>query len=197
MRKVSKNFIRSIVAAGCICLFTGCGIVKSYSGAETTVNAEEISEEQFVEIVSPEKIVLCQVVEPNEVIAFIQNEKMEEWEYVSEIPMQAELQYIIISYKKVTENFWLEKGAPEISIGKESLYEDNGDFYIEDVFEGDSTYCRIPVSAGEYIMKLAGNGSDILDKDDIFASWGINDSGIEKAEEAFLKEPDKIKIDII
>lgn len=41
-------------------------------------------------------------------------------------------------------------------------------------------------------MKLAGNGSDILDKDDIFASWGINDSGIEKAEEAFLKEPDKI-----
>lgn len=191
MRKVYRNFIRSIAAAGCICLFTGCGIVKSYSGAETTVNAEEISEEQFLEIVSPEKIVLCQIVEPNEVIAFIQNEKMEEWEDVSEIPVQAELQYIIISYEKVTENFWLEKGAPEISIGKEALYEDNGDFYMEDVFEGDSTYCRIPVSAGEYIMKLAGNGSDILDKNDIFASWGINDSGIEKAEEAFLKEPDK------
>ena len=50
-----------MVAAGCICLSTGCGIVKSYSGAETTVNAEEISEEQFLEIVSPEKIVLCQV----------------------------------------------------------------------------------------------------------------------------------------
>ncbi len=192
MRKVYRNFIRSIVAAGCICLFTGCGIVKSYSGAGTMVNAEEISEEQFLEIVSPEKIVLCQVVEPNEVIAFIQNEKMEEWEDVSEIPVQAELQYIIISYEKVTENFWLERGVPEISIGKEALYEDNGDFYIEDVFEGDSTYCRIPVSAGEYIMKLAGNGSDILDKDDIFALWGINDSGIEKAEEAFLKEPDKI-----
>lgn len=192
MRKVYRNFIRSIAAAGCICLFTGCGIVKSYSVAETTVNAEEISEEQFLEIVSPEEIVLCQVVGPNEVIAFIQNEKMEEWEDVSEIPAQAELQYIIISYEKVTENFWLEKGAPEISIGKEALYEDNGDFYMEDVFEGDSTYCRIPVSAGEYIMKLAGNGSDILDKNDIFASWGINDSGIEKAEEAFLKEPDKI-----
>ena len=71
MRKVYRNFIRSMVAAGCICLFTGCGIVKSYSGGETTVNAEEISEEQFLEIVSPEKIVLCQVVEHNEVIAFI------------------------------------------------------------------------------------------------------------------------------
>lgn len=81
MRKVYRNFIRSVVAAGCICLFTGCGIVKLYSGAKTRV---------------------------------------------------------------------------------------------------------------KYIMKLAGNGSDILDKDDIFASWGINDSGIEKAEEAFLKEPDKI-----
>lgn len=81
MRKVYRNFIRSVVAAGCICLFTGCGIVKLYSGAKTRV---------------------------------------------------------------------------------------------------------------KYIMKLAGNGSDILDKDDIFVSWGINDSGIEKAEEAFLKEPDKI-----
>ena len=111
MRKVYRNFIRSIVAAGCICLFTGCGIVKSYSGGETTVNAEEISEEQFLEIVSPEKIVLCQVVEPNDVIAFIQNEKMEEWEDVSEIPAQAELQYIIISYEKITEKFWVEKGA--------------------------------------------------------------------------------------
>lgn len=192
MRKVYRNFIRSIVAAGCICLFTGCGIVRPYSGAETTINAEEISEEQFLEIVSPEKIVLCQVVEPNEVIAFIQNEKIEEWEDVSEIPVQAELQYIIISYEKVTENFWLEKGAPEINIGKYALYEDNGDFYTEGVFEGYSTYQRIPVSTGEYILKLAGNGSDILDKDDIFASWGINDSGIEKEEEAFLKEPDKI-----
>lgn len=192
MRKLYKNFIRSMVAAGCICLSTGCGIVKSYSGAETTVNAEEISEEQFLEIVSPEKIVLCQVVEPNEVIAFIQNEKMEEWEYVSEIPMQAEFQYIIISYEKVTEKFWVEKGAPEISIGKYALYEDNGDFYIEDAFEGDSSYCRIPVSAGEYIMKLAENGSDILYKNDIFASWGINDFGIENEEEAVLKEPDEI-----
>lgn len=189
MGKGYKNLIRSI-AAGCICLFTGCGIVKSYSGAEITVNAEEISEEQFLEIVSPENIVLGQVVEPNEVIAFIQNEKMEEWEDVSEIPVQAELQYIIISYEKITENFWLEKGAPEISIGKYALYEDNGDFYIEDAFEGDSTYCRIPVSAGEYIMKQAGNGSDILDKNDIFASWGIDDFGIEK--EAVLKEPYKI-----
>lgn len=192
MRKVYRNLIRSIVAAGCICLFTGCGIVKSYSSAKTTVNAEEISEEQFLEIVSPEKIVLCQVVEPNEVIAFIQNEKIEEWEDVSEIPMQAELQYIIISYAKITENFWLEKGAPEISIGKYALYEDNGDFYVEDTFEGYSTYCRIPVSAGEYIMKLVGNESDILDKDDIFALWGINDFGIENEEEAALKEPYKI-----
>lgn len=190
MGKGCKNLIRSIAAAGCICLFTGCGIVKSYSGAETTVNAEEISEEQFLEIVSPENIVLCQVVEPNEVIAFIQNEKMEEWEYVSEIPVQAKLQYIIIFYEKITENFWLEKGAPEISIGKYALYEDNGDFYIEDIFEGDSAYCRIPVSAGEYIMKQAGNSSDILDKNDIFASWGIDDFGIEK--EAVLKEPYKI-----
>ena len=173
-------------------MFTGCGIVKSYSGAETTINAEEISEEQFLEIMSPEKIVLCQIVEPNEVIAFIQNEKLEEWEDVSEIPVQAELQYIIISYEKVTENFWLERGAPEINIGKYALYEDNGDFYVEDVFEGYSAYCRIPVSAGEYIMKLAGNGSDILDKNDIFASWGINDFGIENEEEAVLKEPDKI-----
>lgn len=154
MRKVYRNFIRSIVAAGCICLFTGCGIVKSYSGAETTVNAEEISEEQFLEIVSPEKIVLCQVVEPDEVIAFIQNEKVEEWEDVREIAAQAELQYIIISYEKISENFWLEKGAPEISIGKYALYEDNGDFYVEDVFEGDSSYCRIPVSAGESFRKV-------------------------------------------
>lgn len=192
MGKGYKNLIRSIAAAGCIGLFTGCGIVKSYLGAETTVNAEEISEEQFLEIVSPENIVLGQVVEPNEVIAFIQNEKMEEWEDVSEIPVQAKLQYIIISYEKITENFWLEKGAPEISIGKYALYEDNGDFYIEDAFEGDSTYCRIPVSAGEYIMKQAGNGSDILDKNDIFASWGINDFGIEKEEEAVLKESYKI-----
>ena len=163
MRKLYKNFIRSMVAAGCICLSTGCGIVKSYSGAETTVNAEEISEEQFLEIVSPEKIVLCQVVEPNDVIAFIQNEKMEEWEYVSEIPMQAKLQYIITSYEKISEEFWKKKGVPEISIGKETLYEDNGDFYMESVFEGDSTYCRIPESAGEYIMELASNSSDMID----------------------------------
>lgn len=111
MRKVYKNFIRSIVAAGCICLFTGCGIVKSYSGAETTVNAEEISEEQLFEIASPEEIVLCQVVEPNAIIVFIQNEKIEEWEYVNEIPMQAKLQYTITSYEKIADEFWKEKGS--------------------------------------------------------------------------------------
>ena len=192
MRKVYNNVIKSIVVAGCICLLTGCEIVKSYSGVEATVNSEKISEEQFLEIVSPEKIVLCQVVESNEVIAFIQNEKMEEWEYVNEIPTQAELQYIIISYEKITEIFGVEKGVPEISIGKYALYENNGDFYIEVAFEGDSTYCRIPVSAGEYIMQLVRNSSDILDKNDIFALWGINDFGIENEEEAVLKESDKI-----
>lgn len=192
MRKVYKNFIRSIVAAGCICLFTGCGIVKSYSGAETTVNAEEISEEQLFEIASPEEIVLCQVVEPNAISVFIQNEKIEEWEYVNEIPMQAKLQYTITSYEKIADEFWKEKGMPEISIGKDILYEDNGDFYIESVFESDSSYCRIPTSAGEYIMELARNGSDILDKNDIFASWGINNFDVENEGETVLKEQDKI-----
>ncbi|MBP3475451.1 MAG: hypothetical protein J6K48_03930 [Lachnospiraceae bacterium] len=192
MRKVYKNFIRSIVAAGCICLFTGCGIVKSYSGAETTVNAEEISEEQLFEIASPEEIVLCQVVEPNAIIVFIQNEKIEEWEYVNEIPMQAKLQYTITSYEKIADEFWKEKGMPEISIGKDILYEDNGDFYIESVFESDSSYCRIPTSAGEYIMELARKGSDILDKNDIFASWGINNFDVENEGETVLKEQDKI-----
>lgn len=192
MRKVYKNFIRSIVAAGCICLFTGCGIVKSYSGAETTVNAEEISEEQLFEIASPEEIVLCQVVEPNAIIVFIQNEKIEEWEYVNEIPMQAKLQYTITSYEKIADEFWKEKGMPEISIGKDILYEDNGDFYIESVFESDSSYCRIPTSAGEYIMELARNGSDILDKNDIFASWGINNFDVENEGETVLKEQNKV-----
>lgn len=192
MRKVYKNFIRSIVAAGCICLFTGCGIVKSYSGAETTVNAEEISEEQLFEIASPEEIVLCQVVEPNAIIVFIQNEKIKEWEYVNEIPMQAKLQYTITSYEKIADEFWKEKGMPEISIGKDILYEDNGDFYIESIFESDSSYCRIPTSAGEYIMELARNGSDILDKNDIFASWGINNFDVENEGETVLKEQDKI-----
>ena len=192
MSKVYRSFILSIVAAGCICLFTGCENLKANSSVGTMIKEEEISEEQFFEIASPEEIVLCQVVEPDAIIAYFQNEKMEEWEYVNEIPVQAELQYIITSYEKITEKFWVEKGAPEINVGKENFYEDNGDFYIESVFKGESTYCRIPASAGEYIMKLAGNGSDILDRNDIFASWGINDFDIENEEEAVLKEPDQI-----
>lgn len=192
MSKVTKKFLLSIIAVWCICLFTGCGTKNAYSCVETTINTEEISEEQFFEIASPEEIVLCQITEPNAIIAFIQNEKMEEWEYVSEIPMQAKLQYIITSYEKISEEFWEKKGVPEISIGKETLYEDNGDFYMESVFEGDSTYCRIPESAGEYIMELASNSSDMIDKNDIFASWGINDFDVETEDGTAFKEPDKI-----
>ena len=96
MSKSNKKFILFIIAVWCICLFTGCGTKTASSRAETTINAEEISEEQFFEIASPEEIVLCQIAEPNAIIAFIQNEKMEEWEYVSEIPMQAKLQYMFL-----------------------------------------------------------------------------------------------------
>ena len=192
MSEVYGKFIMAIVTAGCISLFTGCGTEKSYSKTETTINTEEISEEQFWEIASPEEVVLCQVAEKNAIIAFIENEKREEWEYVSEIPRQAELQYIITSYEKITEEFRQEKGVPEISIGKDILYEDKGDFYIESVCEGDSAYYHIPVSAGEYMIELARSGSDVLDKNDIFASWGINDFDAENEEKTVLNESDSI-----
>lgn len=163
-----KIFIYAIILISCIFLLIGCGL------SDTTINPEEISEEQFIEIVSPDGVVLCQVVGKNAIIDFIQNEKMEEWEEVSEIPVQAKLQYIITSYEKVTEEVWRERGAPEISIGEEKLYEYNGKFYIESIFGDYVVNYSIPSSAGEYMVGLARNVSDILDKNDIFASWDKN-----------------------
>lgn len=170
MSKIYQKFISAIIAICCTCLFTGCETETTFSTIETTINPEDVSEEQFIEIVSPEEVALCQVIGKNAIIDFIQNKKLKEWEEVSEIPKQAELQYFIISYEKVTDEFWQKRGAPEISMGEEKLYEYNGDFYIESVF-GDyvTNYC-IPASSGEYIVKLAQNGSDILDKNEIFGT---------------------------
>lgn len=181
-----------IIAMYCIFLLTGCETEKTYSRMETMINPEEISEEQFFEIVSPEEVVLCQIIKKNTIIDFIQNEKIEEWEEVNEIPKQAELQYFIISYEKVTDEFWLERGAPEISMGEEKLYEYNGDFYIESVFGDYVTNYHIPALSGEYIVKLARNGSDILDKNDIFASWDVNNFDVENKGDANFKGLDEI-----
>ena len=88
MSKIHQNFMLVIIAMCCICLLTGCETEKTFSTMETTINPEEVSEEQFIEIVSPEEVVLCQLIGKNAVIDFIQNEKSEEWEEVSEIPKQ-------------------------------------------------------------------------------------------------------------
>jgi len=88
---------------------------------------------------------------------------------------EAELQYIIMSYEKVTDEFWLEKGASEISIGEEQFYEDSGNFYIKEFFEDNPVNYHILVSTGKYIVNLVQKGSDNSDKNDIFASWGVKD----------------------
>lgn len=192
MSKIYQKFISAIIAICCTCPLTGCEKETTFSAIETTINPEDVSEEQFIEIVSPEEVVLCQVIGKNEIIDFIQNKKLKEWEEVSEIPKQAELQYFIISYEKVTDEFWQQRGAPEISIGEENLYEYNGDFYIESVF-GDyvTNYC-IPASLGEYIITLAQNSSDILDKNEIFAYWDANNFDVENKEKAVLNGSDEI-----
>ena len=192
MSKIHQNFMLGIIAMCCICLLTGCETEKTFSTMETTINPEEVSEEQFIEIVSPEEVVLCQLIGKNAVIDFIQNEKSEEWEEVSEIPKQAKLQYLIISYEKVTDEFWQKSGAPEISVGEEKLYEYNGDFYIESVFGDYVTNYRIPASSGEYMVELAQNGSDILDKNEIFANWDVNNFEVETEEEAVWNGSDEI-----
>lgn len=181
--KRKEYYILVIAVVCCICLLAGCETEKTYSGVETAISPEEISEEQFIEIASPEGTVLCQIVGKKALIDFFQNEKREEWKETSEIPMQAELQYMITSYEKVTEEFWQGKGAPEISESTESIYEYNGDFYMESVFEGYTVNYHIPVSAGEYMVGLARSGSDISDKNDIFASWGIDALEVEDEEE--------------
>lgn len=184
-----KEYYTLAIGAICsTCLLAGCDTERAYSEVETAISPEEISEEQFIEIVSPEGTVLCQIVGKKALIDFFQNEKMKEWKKVSEIPVQAELQYTISSYEKVTEGFWLGKGAPRISEGTERIYEYNGDFYMESVFEESIVNYHIPVSAGEYMVGLARSGSDIIDKNDIFASWGIDALEVEDDEEDVYKE---------
>lgn len=192
MSKIYQKSISAIMAICCTCLFTGCETETTFSTTETTINPEDVSEEQFIEIVSPEEVALCQVSGKNAIIDFIQNKKRKEWEEVSEIPKQAKLQYFIISYEKVTDEFWQKRGAPEISMEEEKLYEYNGNFYIESVF-GDyvTNYC-IPTPSGEYMVKLAQNGSDILDKNEIFAYWDADNFDVENKEEAVLNGSDEI-----
>lgn len=60
-------------------------------------------------------------------------------------------------------------------MGEEQFYEDNGNFYIKDLFEDNSVNYHIPTSTGKYIVNLVQKGSDISDKNDIFASWGVKD----------------------
>lgn len=160
-----------------VCLLSGCGTLKvsgEESLPEAVIDPDDISEEQLIEILLPDETVVCQVNEKEGLTAYMQNTNFAGWDEVDTIPNQAELRYIIMSYEKVTDEFFLENGAPEVTIGEEWLYDDNGDFYIKDVFEGDVTNYHIPALAGEYIMKLPQNGSDIKDKNDILASWGIN-----------------------
>lgn len=77
-------------------------------------------------------------------------------------------------------------------MGEEKLYEYNGDFYIESDFGDYVTNYYIPVSSGEYIVELARNGSNILDKNDIFASWDVNNFDVENEKQADLKGLDEI-----
>lgn len=147
------------------------------------INPEEISEEQLIEIISPDDEVLCQIIEKNDIIEYFQKENYAEWEEVKEVPAQADLQYMIMAYAKVTDEFWLEKGAPEITVEEEQLYKDGGEFYMKSVSPDDTISYHIPASGGEYIQKLAQANSNILNKRDVFTSWGINDFDISSAEE--------------
>lgn len=174
----SKKLIFAITLMCCITLLVGCEIKKTPetdNALAATINLEDVSEEQLIEFVSTEDIVIFQINGKNDIANYLQNANRTEWEEINEIPARAELQYIIMSYEKVTDEFWLEKGAPEISTGKEQFYEDNGIFYIKELFEDNLVNYHIPVSTGKYIVNLVQEGSDISDKNDIFVSWGVKD----------------------
>lgn len=174
----SKKLVFAITLMCCITLLVGCEMKKTQetdNALAATINPEDVSEEQLIEFVSTEDIVIFQINGKNDIANYLQNANRTEWEEVNEIPAQAELQYIIMSYEKVIDEFWLEKGAPEISMIEEQFYEDNGIFYIKELFEDNPVNYHIPVSTGKYIVNLVQKGSDISDKNDIFASWGVKD----------------------
>ena len=158
-----------------ISLFTGCSAERP--GA--AINPEDVAEEQFVEFVSPDREVVCQVIGKEGVLSYLQNTNFSEWMQCNEIPASAELQYFIVSYEKVTEDFFLKRGAPEITVGERQLYEDAGDYYIKTISYDNETNYYIPVSAGEYMVKQAQQGSDIVNRNDIFLSWGVKDFEID------------------
>lgn len=113
----SKKLVFAITLMCCLTLIAGCEMKKTQetdNALASTINPEDVSEEQLIEFVSTEDIVIFQINEKNDIANYQQNTNRTEWEEVNEIPAQAELQYIIMSYEKVTDEFWLEKGAPEI-----------------------------------------------------------------------------------
>lgn len=104
----SKKLVFAITLMCCITPLVGCEMKKAQetdNALATTINPEDVSEEQLIEFVSPEDIVIFQINGKNDIANYLQNANWTEWEEVNEIPAQAELQYIIMSYEKVTDEF--------------------------------------------------------------------------------------------
>ena len=169
----------------CSALFlTGCGgreplgresPSQAMAYLETSINPDDVQEEQLIEILSPQKTIVCQITGKTALIDYFEHENFAKWEQADAVPQEARLQRIVMSYEKVTDDFWLKRGAPSISTGEEWLYAHNGAFYLKAFSDsGEETAYRIPADAGKYMMELAQESSGYLEKEDIFASWGID-----------------------
>lgn len=180
-----KFCLLTLIAAGSLGLFSGCA-TNSAAKTDTAISREEVSEEQFIEIASPDGAVMRQITDLDSIIEYIENIDILQWKELDTIPAQAALLYTFTSYEKVTDPYWLEQGSPKISVTKDALYQKDANYYIEmdSLNDNDTDFIvyEIPVSEGEYLTNIAKKSSAVQDKNDIFITWGIDDFDINRTE---------------
>ncbi|MCC0630135.1 MULTISPECIES: hypothetical protein [unclassified Clostridioides] len=172
-----KKYIKSMFVLSCIALtlFTGCSQNENNNGSDT-----DIDKKQLLEVADSNGDVIRQTTDNDIITDYVLNKEIDEWTYAKEIPVNHEKLYTFASYELITEPVFLDETDSNISYSLETLYKSDENFYVEVNSEGETTYNKIPNSAGNYLITFAKHKSDIQDKQKIFSTWGNTTSNSDK-----------------
>ncbi|MDD3415827.1 MAG: hypothetical protein PHY47_17770 [Lachnospiraceae bacterium] len=132
---------------------------------------------QLIEVMNSNGKIVRQETDNEKITALTKNEQIQEWTDVDSIPEKAENLYEFTTYMLVTDPAYKSSSDSEIDVDKETLYYDGENYYLKenDFSQSTAAFNMIPYKAGTYLVDFAKNTSETMDKDTIFASWGVED----------------------
>lgn len=145
----------------------------------------EASGEQLIEILNPDDLtVVNQITGESDIMDYVEmtfdESSMQE---VLSLPENAEKLYVIRIYETKRDLSRLgNSGEVWLNSIQETLYRADDTYYLETgmildekdgIYLNGHFYFQLPDSVGDYYMSLAEGENEVIDEEELFASWGI------------------------